>query len=114
MRSPALLSGDSGDEHGVRDVKEKAELERLGQVVVEDRTLIVDENALVTLAERVDDFTLPLHLLRAAEDAEVFVHRQAKLVADPPRALAVRPIEQFRQLAPGIPLDRPRNLNRRV
>ena len=45
---------------------------------------------------------LLLHLLLAAEDAEVHVHRLRELVADLPRPLALVAVEQRLQLALGV------------
>src|SRR5205085_9837167 len=61
-----------------------------------------------------DDLALLLHLLLAPEDAEVLVHRLGELVADLPRALAVRTIEQLLQLALRVRLRGRRDLDRRV
>ena len=91
----ALRARDARGEHAVGDVEQVAELDRLGEVVVEDVALVVDDDAgLVALAQRGDDLDLPLHLLGPAEDAEVLEHRRAELVADRPRPLALRVREQ--------------------
>ena len=98
----ALLAGDSGLEHACGDVEQVAELDRLRQVAVEDLALVLDDDLRVALAQALDDPDLLLHLILAAEDAEVLEHRLAELVADLPRALPLRPAEQLLQLALGV------------
>src|SRR5207247_6712148 len=61
-----------------------------------------------------DDLTLLSHLLLAAKDAEVLVHRSGQLVADRPRPLSLAAVEQLPQLALGVGLDRRRHLHRGV
>ena len=72
-----------------------AELQRLRQVVVEDVALVLDDDVLVALAQAGDDLALPAHLLLAAEDAEVLVHRRRHLVANGVRPLAFGAVEQL-------------------
>ena len=85
-----LLARDPGLEHAGAEVEQVAELDRLGQVAVEDGALVLDHDAaVVPPPELVDDPDLLLHLVRVAEDAEVLEHRLAELVADLPRPLAV-------------------------
>ena len=98
VRAAALLAGESRNDHAVRQLKQELELERLRQVVVEDLALVVDDDVLVALAQRLDDLSLFFHLILAPEDAEVLVHRPGKLLADAPRALAVRTVEQLLQV----------------
>ena len=88
VRAAALLPREAGDDHAVRKLEQEPELERLGQVVIEHVALVFDDYVLVALPEAGDDLRLLLHLLLAAEDAEVLVHRLGELVADPPRPLA--------------------------
>src|SRR6476619_6290197 len=85
----ALLPREPGLDHAVRELQQEAELERLGQIAVEDVALVLDDDALEAVAQAGDDFLLLEHLLLAAEDAEVLVHRLAELVADLPRPLAL-------------------------
>ena len=84
------------------ELEQEAELERLREVAVEDVALVLDDDPLVALAQAADDLALLAHLLLAAEDAEVLVHRRGHLVADAVRALAVGPVEQRLQLALGV------------
>ncbi len=102
VRAAALLAREPGDDHAVGELEQEAELERLGEVVVEHLALVVDDDALVALAQAGDDLPLLLHLLLAAEDAEVLVHRRGELVADRPRALALVPVEQRLELGLGV------------
>src|SRR4029078_10403764 len=90
-----LLARDTCLKHARTEVEEIAELDRLGEVAVEDGALVLDHHApVVPPAELVDDPDLRLHLVRVAEDAEVLEHRLAELVADLPRPLAVRDAEK--------------------
>ena len=59
---------------------------------------------LVPAPQPFDDLALLLHLVLAAEDAEVLVHRLGELVADRPRPLAVLALEELLQLALGVRL----------
>jgi hypothetical protein len=95
----ALLPREPGDDHAVGELEQEAELQRLRQVVVEERSLVVDDHALVALAHACDELALLLHLRLAPEDAEVLVHRLRQLVSDRPRTLAVGAVEQRLQLA---------------
>src|SRR5580765_5851106 len=67
----ALLPREPGLDHAVRELEQEAELERLGQIAVEDVALVLDDHALEALAQAGDDVLLLEHLLHAAEDAEV-------------------------------------------
>src|SRR4051794_23781165 len=67
-----------------RRARGESRAKRLRQVVVEDLALVVDDDALVALAQVADDPLLLLHLVLAAEDAEVLVHRLGELVAHLP------------------------------
>src|SRR4029078_2071427 len=91
----ALLPGEPGLDHAGRELQEEAELERLREIVVENIALVVDDDALVAVAEAGDDRPLALHLLLAAEDAEVFVHRRRHLVAYRMRPLALGSVEEL-------------------
>src|SRR5512133_138081 len=114
VRTATLLARDARDDHAVGEVEQELELERLRQIVVEELTLVVDDDALVTLAEAGDDLALSQHLVLAPEDAEVLVHRLRKLVADPPRTLAAIPLEQRLQIALGVRLRGLGHLDDRV
>src|SRR2546421_646564 len=114
MRATALLAREAGDDHALGELEQKPELERLGEIAVEDRPLVLDVDVRVALAEAGDDLALARHLLLAAEDAEVLVHGRRQLVADLPGPLAGRAIEEVRQLPFGVALDRLRHLDRRV
>src|SRR5262249_13998978 len=114
MGAATLLPRHAGDDHALGEIEQEAELERLGQAVVEDVTLVVDDNSLVPLAHPADDGPLLVHLVLPPEDAEVLVHRLGELVADRPRPLSFAAVEQLLQLALGVGLDRTRNLDRRV
>src|SRR5512132_4277135 len=94
VRTATLLARDARDDHAVGEVEQELELERLRQIVVEDLTLVVDNDALVALAQAGDDLTLSQHLILAPENAEVLMHRLRQLVADFPRTLAAVPLEQ--------------------
>src|SRR5712691_769402 len=109
VRAPALLAGEAGDDRGVGELDQEPELERLRQVGVEDVALVVDDHVLIPLAQAGDDLALPLHLILAAEDAEVLVHRRRELVADRPRALAAPTVEQRLQLLVGVGFGAGRN-----
>src|SRR5262249_17364130 len=85
----ALLPCEAGDDHARGELEQVVELECLREIGVEHVALVLDDDALVPLPELVDDRTLLEHLLLAAEDAEVLVHRRRELVADLPRALAL-------------------------
>ena len=102
VRAAALLAGEPADDHARGELEHEAELERLGQVAVEDLALVLDDDALVALAQALDDRPLLLHQLLAAEDAEVLVHRRRELVADPPGTLALGAVEQRLQVALGV------------
>ena len=91
-----------GGDHTDGQIEQVAELERLGEVAVEDLAAVVDEHLAVALAQAFQDLELAAHLALFAEDAEVLVHRGAQLVADRARALAFAAIEQLRQLALGV------------
>src|SRR6478736_2677838 len=80
----ALLARYPGLDHAVGELEQEPELERLGEVTVEDVPLVFDDDVLEALAEAGDDLLLAKHLVLAPEDAEVLVHRLAELVADPP------------------------------
>src|SRR3990172_2167283 len=110
----ALLAGDPALEHAGRDVEQVAELERLREVGVEDRTLVLDDDAPVPLPQPGDDLLLAQHLLLAPEDAEVLEHRGAELVADLVGALALAAVEQLLQLALGVRDDGCRDVDHRV
>src|SRR5207244_1853944 len=97
-----LLPRNPRLDHARGKIEEVADLERLRQVAVEDVTLVLDDDALVALAQGLDDLHLLLHLLFAAEDAEVPVHGLREVVADRPRPLALRAAEQAPQLALGV------------
>src|SRR6266566_7361650 len=84
VRAPALLALDAARNHARGEVEQEAELERLREVVVEDVALVLDDDALVAFPEPFDDLPLLSHLLLAAEDTEVLVHRSGQLVADRP------------------------------
>src|SRR5262249_20087344 len=90
MRPAALPARKPGHDHALGELEQEAELERLRQVAVEDVPLVLDDDALVALAQPGDQLALLLHLVLAPEDAEVLVHRLRKLVADLPRTLALR------------------------
>ena len=95
MGATTLLAGNPGLEHARRDVEQVAELDRLGEVAVEDVALVLDHDAtVVALAETLDHLHLRLHLLGAPEDTEVVEHRLAQLVTNRPRALAFGVREQ--------------------
>src|SRR6266550_4510445 len=53
-----LLALDPGDHHALGEVEEEAELDRLRQVAVEDLALVLEEHALVALAEAGHDLAL--------------------------------------------------------
>src|SRR6186997_2465706 len=91
----ALLPGQPGLDHAGRELQKEAELERLREIVVENVALVVDDDALVALAEAGDDLPLALHLLLATENAEVLVHRRRHLVADRMRPLALGSVEEL-------------------
>src|SRR5947199_311919 len=83
MRIPRL-------QHARREVEAVAELDRLGQVGVEEVALVLHDDTLgVALAEALDDLDLLLHLVAVAEDTEVLEHRRAEVVADLEGPLAV-------------------------
>ena len=84
------------------ELEQEAELERLRQVAVEDVALVLDDDALVALAEPVDDLALLLHLVLAAEDAEVLVHRLASSSRIRQGRSPSRAVEQRLQLALGV------------
>src|SRR5437763_13793300 len=88
VRAATLLPLDARDDHALGEVEQEAELDRLREVAVEDLALVLDEHALVAVAEAGHDPALLLHLVLAPEDAEVLVHRGGELVAGAPRALA--------------------------
>src|SRR5438445_591084 len=102
MCAAALLPCEAADDHALRELEQEAELQRLREVVVEERALVLDDDALVPVAQALDDLALPQHLILAPEDPEVLVHRQGELVADAPRALAVAAVEQRPQVAFGV------------
>jgi hypothetical protein len=54
------------------------------EVVVEQHPLVVDDHALVTLAQTRDRLDLLLHRPLAPEQPEVLVHRDRELGADAP------------------------------
>src|SRR6476659_10280081 len=114
VRAAALLAREPGDDHALRELEEVAELERLREVGVEDVTLVLDHDVLVALAQPLHDLALLQHLLLAPEDAEVLVHRLGELVADAPGPLALGTVEQRRQLALRVRLDRGRHVDGRV
>src|SRR5262245_53455480 len=97
----ALLPLDPAEQHARGELEAAFELERLGQLAVEDVALVLDDDALVALEEPVDDRDLLLHLLLATEDAEVLEHRRAQVLADLPGPLAVAPLEECRELRVG-------------
>src|SRR5437660_557951 len=105
MGAPALLAGKSAHDHALGELEQEAELERLRQIIVEDIALVVDNDALVALAQAGDDLALLAHLILLAEDPEVLVHRLGELVADRPRTLAVAAVEQNLEVALGIGFD---------
>src|SRR5262249_14914606 len=104
VRAAALLPGQAGDDHALGELEEESELEGLRQVGVEDLAFVLDDDALVALAEPLHDLALLEHLLLAAEDAEVLVHRLGELVADAPRSLSLVAVEEFGELALGVGL----------
>jgi hypothetical protein len=114
VRASALFARQAGDDHAFGQLEQEAELERLRQVGVEDLTLVVDDDALVALAELPHDVALGKHQLLAPEDAEVLVHRLGELVADLPWALAVAAVEQLLELALCVRLHRLRHCYGRV
>src|SRR6185312_16627333 len=114
VRAAALLSREAGDDHAFGELEQEAELERLRQVAVEDLPLVLDVDAAVALAQAGDDLALLLHLSLAAEDAEVLVHRRCELVANLPRALAGRALEQLAELPLRIALDGLGHVDRRM
>ena len=69
---------------------------------------------LVPLPQALDDLGLLSHLVVEPKHAEVLVHRRGELVADRPRPLPFRAIEQLLELPLRIRFDRLRNLDRRV
>src|SRR6266511_783221 len=71
----AFLARQPRDDHAVGELEQEPELKSLRQVVVEDLALVLDDDVLVPLAQRGHDLALLLHLVLAAEDAEVLVHR---------------------------------------
>ena len=99
MRAAALLPREPGLDHARRELEEEAELQGLGEIVVEDVALVVHDDPLVALGEGGDDLALALHLRLAAEDAEVLVHRRRHLVPDRVGALAVGAVEELVELA---------------
>src|SRR5581483_4530788 len=99
VRTTALLPFDAGDDHGLGEVEQKAELDRLRQIAVEHLALVVDHHAPVAVAKPGHDLPLLLHLTLPTEDAEVLVHRAGELVANAPRPLTVVALEQRRQLS---------------
>ena len=114
VSAAALLALDSADDHAGSEIEQEAELERLREVVVEHLPLVLDDDALVALAERLDELALAAHLVLSAEDAEVLVHRRRELVADRPRPLATVAVEERAQLPLGVDLDGGRDLHGRV
>ncbi len=102
VRAAALLARKPGLHHDPGEVEHGAELERLREISVEDVALVLDDDALVPLAEPLDDLELALHPLGVAEDAEVLEHRRTELVADLPRALTLPAIEQGSKIALGV------------
>src|SRR5262245_66582369 len=99
MRAAALFAREPRHDHALGELEQEPELECLREVAVEDLPLVLDDDTLVALAQPVDDLALPPHLILAPEDAEVLVHRLRQLVADLPRPLALRSVEQLLQLA---------------
>src|SRR5204862_7595240 len=114
VRTAALLALDAAGNHAGGELEQEAELEGLREVVVEDVALVLDDDALVAFPEALDDLPLLSHLLLAAEDTEVLVHRSGQLVADRPGPLSFAAVEQLLQLALGVGLDRRRHFDRRV
>src|SRR5438128_1936353 len=102
VRAPAFFARNPRLDHARGEIEQVAELERLRQVAVENLSLVLDDYARVALTQRVHDLPLLLHLLFAAEDAEVPVHRLGELVADRPRPLSLRAVEQAPQLDIGV------------
>ena len=114
MRTAALFAFYPARNHARGQLEQEAELQRLGEIAVEDVALVLDGHALVALAQAFDDLPLLAHLRLTAEDSEVLVHRLGELVPDRPGPLSLTPVEQLLQLALGISLDGRRNLDRRV
>ena len=92
----------------------KPSSKRLREIAVEDVPFVLDGHALVALPQALDDLPLLAHLLLAAEDAEVLVHRRGELVPDRPWPFSLAAVEQLLQLTLGVSLDRRWHLDRRV
>src|SRR4051812_33750708 len=98
MGATALPAPDAALDHAQSSVEHVPELDRLSQVGVEDVALVLDIDVLVPLAQLEQDLALAHHLVLLAEHREVVEHRRPELLADLPRALTGRPVEQRAQL----------------
>src|SRR4029079_8330378 len=88
VRAARLLPREPRLQHARGQVEHVAELDRLCEVVVEDRALVLDDHApCIAAPEVIDDPDLRLHTIGITEDTEVLEHRLTELVADLPRTL---------------------------
>ena len=95
MGTARLLPREAGLEHHRGEVEQVAQLDRLRQVAVEHGALVLDHDpAIVAGLQLADHLDLLLHPLGIPEDAEVLEHRLAELVADLPRPLTGRVVQQ--------------------